>query len=267
MEKKTQKIAFYSKESKIIEFKAKTGEYFDIEVIEEANVRLKDIKDKVINDIKFLTKEALGDPKDLAEEWFHLSDILVIARREGKIRGYAIGKYVRDTLLFFPVTMVSPQDRNKGLAMFMNYTILTTAWRRRIKEAGWKIWKWLRPLYIAFRTYNPILYKAVGKRIDVVPSIRGRTPSLQEIKIATEIANLSSLGCKFDPQTFVIEGALSPYPELFKSENIPWSLDKKIDEFFERHLKLTEEKGNVFVVVGKISKTLWITLTLRSFNL
>jgi len=258
-------VTSYSEESKIIKFKAKTGEFFDIEVVEEPKEKLKNIKDKVVGDISSITKRALGDPGDLAKKWFYMADILAIARREGRIKGYAIGKYIRDTLFFFPVTMVLPQDRNKGLAMFMNYTILRMLWRRRIKKAKWRIWKWFQPLYITFRTYNPILYRAISKRIDVVPSVKGRIPSPQEVKIAREVANLSSPEYKFDPQTFVIEGALSSYPELFKNENVPWTSDRRVNEFFEKHLKLSEKKGNVFVVVGRVPKLLWFVLAIINF--
>jgi len=246
-------VTSYSEESKIIKFKAKTGEVFEIEVIENPKMRLRDIKDKVINDIKDLTKEAWGDPRDLAEKWVYLSDILTVARKEEKIRGYATGRYIKEDVFLLSVTIVASKDRNKGLATFMNYAILRTAWKNRIKKARWRIWIWFQPFYIVFRTHNPILYEAISRKINVVPSLKGRQPSPREIKIATEVAHMLSPGHKFDPKTFVIEDAASSYPELiYKVDQIPWSSDKKVNEFCERHLKLTERKGNTFVVVGKV---------------
>ncbi|RKY63594.1 MAG: hypothetical protein DRQ08_09335 [Candidatus Latescibacterota bacterium] len=249
---------FYSKESKIIKFKAKTGEIFRIEVIEEPNRKLKSIRSKVISDIKNLTKKVWGDPRDLAAQWFSLADVLLIARKEGNMKGFATGKYLKDNVVLLLGTVIIPDARNKGLATFMNTFILRLAWKRILKKAKWKVWKWLQPLYLVFRTENPSLYEAISKKIRVVPSIKGLSPSHYEVKIATEVATMLSPNCEFDRDTFVIKKACSAYPELsYPQEKIPWARDKRINEFCERYLRLTEREGNIFVIVGRISVPLF----------
>jgi len=227
---------------------------FDLQIIENPRNLSDCQKEQMLTQMMEVTKKAWGDPKSLLNQWIGLADILAIAY-QGGIKGFAVGKKIRNNLYLFPATIVHPDSQQKGLGVFMNINILS---RMVDKDIIGK----LKYFYIVFRTPNPIFYHAISKVIDVVPAIDGRAASLEETSIAKEIANIFSPECKFDVGNFIIEGALKPFPDLIYTEkNIPWARSEKVNRFFSEKMRLPNGNGNELVIVGKIPME-WVNLYL-----
>jgi len=239
---------FYSENSKIIEFKAKDGEIFEVEIIENPSKELRETEDIVMKLIKTLTRKARGNLDELVEKKiFPYADILLIVRNKKNLEvvGYATGEYMENNkVVFLSSTMLLPKVQNRGIGTFLNHIIVKEGLKRNK----------FRTVYFVTRTPNPIVFATLASKIDIVPSIRGRKPSYTEVKIASKIASKWSPNCKFNPETFVIEGAYLCEPELiYNSDKVPWSHIEVVNKFCESYLRFKEKRGNAFVIVGKIS--------------
>jgi hypothetical protein len=246
----------YFQDSKIVTFQIRGEEKLKIEIIKDLKKKLADIatKRRIVQDIEETTKKIWGDPREAAEKWVRLSDILVIAESTHGIKGFATAGFLNSKALFFPATMIMPKLHRKGIATFMWAIILNTVWDERLKAIGWRFWEYIFPLYFVFLTPNPQVYEIISKKLSLLPSIHKRKPSPFELALAKKAAELCSPGYKFDAETFVNEGVDLAHPELiYAIDEIPWASDRRINEFFERHLKLKTKAGNNFVVVGKIN--------------
>jgi len=234
-------------------FHSKTDDVFQIEVIKNLKELPLMLKDKVINDIRQITIKAWGDPKDAVEKWVSFSEIIITVKLKNELHGFSLAGNIEENVIFFPATIILPESHNKGLAKVMWVTIIKFFLEKRIRKYNFRIWEYFSQIYIVFLTPNPTLYEIISKRIDLVPSINGRLASAMELSIAEKAARICSPGFKFNTSTFVNEKVDIEHPELiYKTENIPWASDPRINNFFENHLKLSKQEGNNFVIVGKL---------------
>jgi hypothetical protein len=135
----------------------------------------------------------------------------------------------------------------------MNSLIVKRAIRKRLKQVNLKIWQWMKPIYVVFRTPNPTMYKIVSSKIDVFPSVDRRTPTARELAIATKIAGTLCPGYRFNPENFVNERIGSAVSNLvYRPSQIPWSDDAGINELFNDRLELTRGMDKDLMVVGNI---------------
>lgn len=245
----------YCKDSKVVKFKAKTGEVFDIEIIEEPKEKLKKENYGVINDMRNITKTILGKAGGLIDKWFYSADFLLMARRSKnqESMGFSTGRYLDNNLVLLHSSMIMPQVRHIGLAFYMNSIILRNILKLRLKGARWKFWRCFLPVYFGLRTPNPVVYEILSKNLRVFPSLTSEDPPHVIKNLAVKIAKTVSPECEFDIQKFVIKKAFSFFPELlYEVEEIPEAKDKRINDFFEQCLRLTKREGNALVVIGKL---------------
>lgn len=250
----------YLEDSKIIVYKpTNTDKIFKIEIISNAKIKLKDIKTEALNDLRGICKQAGQDPEDHVINYFNLADLLMLVRVDGNLCGFAVAHYVEDNIVHIPVTMINPNYQRMGLATFINTFIFKRFILRKIKKSKFQIWNWLEPIYLIFRTQNPNIYTTLNKRIKVFPSIidsrdRKVIPTLEEIALAKRCAEKFWPSCEFSPGTFVLKGAYFSNPRLMiDPENIPWSKNKEVNNFFEKELGLTTRGGHALLIMGKIS--------------
>ena len=184
----------------------------------------------------------------MGKKWLDLADVLILARFNNQICAFATGKFLEDDFVLLIATMVDPKYQNYGLSTFINSLIIKKAFWRKIKRG-----KFLGPLYFAFRTPNPILYASTAKKVRVIPSVNGIKPDSKEIGIFRKIVREFFPNLEYDQENLTVKGAYLPYPELvYQKDIIPWSRDERVNEFFEKNLKLTKREGNTMVVIGKV---------------
>lgn len=249
-------IKRYVPNSKIIEYKHKNTEnIYEIEVIGEASDKLLNIKDKVLSDLRYISKEAGQDPEDYVSSWFKLASLLILVRSNDKLCGFAIAYHDKPNLIHFPVVMIVPEHQNLGLSNFITALAIKNFLFQRIKIMKYKVWDYLKPVYFVFRTQNPILYTMLSRKVSVFPSIiKNKIPSEKEIKLAQYCAKKFWSNCDFDAHTFVLKGAYTSNPKLmFDPKNIPWSKNSKVNKYFEKNLGLTNKAGHALLTLGKVS--------------
>jgi len=219
----------------------------EIEIIFNPAQALPHLRDKIISDIRQITKLAWADFGYVVSQWFDWASILLIVRYRGKIVGFSANEFVGENLVVFLSTMILPNFQNMGLSKILQgFTVKQFL----LRNFNFKFWKYFKKTYFAFRTPNPSLVAAV-LRYNIVPSINGREPTHEELEIAKKIANKFSPHCIFDEEHFVIRGALKYNPDLiFNLDEIPYSNNKMVDEFCKRYLKYEKKEGNLFVIVG-----------------
>ena len=235
-------------------FKSSSGDSFNIKIIEDFCSQPAQIKDQLINDIRMITKKAWADPRDLAEKWFKVSNILVLAYDQNSICGFALGSYVDDEVLFLPATMTTSIAQFRGLAVFLNNAIIKSFFLHIISSGKRDSSKANEPIYVVFWTPSPLMYSIVAKHMELFPSPTRSVPTDKEREaVAKAIKKYSCfMPVNFDDKRFVDIGCDLNYPELvYDRDKIPWARDKKINDFFENNLELTKKTGNNFVVVGK----------------
>lgn len=227
------------------------GQRFAIKpyVGDEVRVR-RGLSDRQLAD---LTTDAYGEPGELLQRWLSLADVMVVASQDGTPRGFMMGRLLRPDVLLFIAAMVHPVARRLGLLSYMSAYVVWVAWLARVRSAGWRLWQSAQTLYLTFRTANPVLYSSVAKKVRLNPSPDCREVSSSETEIATLVARAYGVEDGFDRTTFVMHGALLPYPDLiYRPNRIPWCDDRAINDFFRELLRLEEMQGNDLVAVGKV---------------
>jgi hypothetical protein len=243
--------AYKKKSIRNIKFRF-SDEFFFIDLIPHFQLSLVK-KNDVICKIKELIKVSWGDPGGLIDDWISSADVLVLSYKDEDLRGFSIVNHVQDNIFYLRATVIHQEDINKGLGKFMNY--LCVKFLINEKHGIWKFWKCLENIYFISCISNPLAYATIFKKRKVYPTLENAYKlSAQDKEVALKVTKRFCPNAVFDTETFVLKGDLKPYPDLiYKKEKIPWSNDKKIDEFFEDRLKLTQEEGNTLLVLWKES--------------
>jgi hypothetical protein len=225
----------------------KGGKRLEIEIIFNPAQTLSHSRDKIISDMRQITKLAWADFGYVVSQWFDWASILLIVRYRGEIVGFSANEFLDGNVVVFLSTMILPNFKNMGLSK----TLQRFAFKQfLLRNFNFKFWKYFKKIYFVFRTPNPSLVAAVLK-YNSVPSINGRKPTREELEIAKKIANKFSHYCVFNEEHFVIKGALKHNPDLiFNLDEIPYSNNKMVNEFCKRYLKYEKKEGNLLVVVG-----------------
>jgi len=246
----SKKLPFYCSDSKEKRFTSRDGDIFTIEIIDKPRIKLKEnMKGIFINDVCKLAKVAWGDPGVFIDKVFSLADIWLVAWKGDELKGWTAAR-IRNNVANFLSTTISPEVQQKGLASFLIRSVIKIGWWR---NRGWKLWEWFSPFYLATRTCNPCVYESLSQKMPIFPSLKNRVPSKQELKIAIEVAHTFSPDNQFNPELFVIQGALVSCPDLiYRVDDIPWSSNSSVNQFLEERLELTKRKGNMLVIVGRV---------------
>lgn len=208
-------------------------------------------KNDVVYKVKELIKFIWGNPGKLIEDWIHSADVLALSYKNKDLRGFSIVNYVENNIFYLRATIIHPEDINQGLGKFMNYHCVKSLLNEKGKTS--RPWMWLENIYFISCISNPLAYAILFKKRKIYPDLENRYKlSNQDKEIAFKVAKRFCPNAVFDTETFVLKGDLTPYPDLiYKKENIPWSNDKRINQFFEDRLKLTQEQGNTLLVLWK----------------
>jgi hypothetical protein len=239
-----------------LNYRSADGEVFEVEIVEEPS-RLSGVdRERLISQMNSITSSAWAHADETVLRWLEQSDIVLLASSHGIAQGLSTGRYLEEDVIFFPATMVAPDSANKGLAAFMNKTILLRAFRYRIKKSGWRVWRWMKPIHVVFRTPNPIMYKIVSSRMRVFPSPWRKYPTPRELEIANRVATTLCPGFEFDANTFVSKRIGTPSELVYDPSDVPWSGDVVVDDFFRENLEFGEGKEKEFIVVGTMGSRL-----------
>lgn len=231
----------------------KNGEILDIEIILDPTETFADKKEIIVKEMRNITSKCWADFRDVTFKWFDLADILLIVKKGERIVAFSTSKFMEGDLIVFLSTMVLPEFQSMNIAKTLQKITIKNFLIKNFRIIHFKLWKHFKNLYFSYRTSNPRLIKAV-KRYNLALPINGCKPTLEEINIAKKVAKMFSPDCRFNSDSFVIEGAFKDNSDLiYEQEEIPWSNDEKIDKFCEEYLGYKEKKGNLFVVVGHLS--------------
>jgi len=239
---------------KTVIFKSGLGRTFDVRVIENVKSRSPQARQQIIKDIQGITKKAWADPGELAEKWLRFSDIVLFAYEQNDPCGFALGCYIDEDILFLPATVTVSKAQNRGLAVFLNGYLIRNFFLHIASTGKRNSNKITDPFYIVFWTPNPLLYYMVSRHVELFPSPGRNMPTDKEKEVVGRAINVYSPKSNFDWDNFVDVGCdLTHAGLLYGKHEIPWCRDKKINEFFESKLELTKQKGNNFIVTGKIT--------------
>lgn len=238
--------------------KAKNKENLEVQIIESPFKNLKQERERVVFEMRDVTKRCWADFKDVTYKWFDLADVLILVRNNRKLVAFAADRFVKqgeaeERIIIALSSMVLPEYQNIGLSKRLQKITVKKFIRHNIKLSGWHFWKFFRKIFFAYRTANPRLIKA-ALRYNPALSISERKVTEAERRVGKIVAKLFSPNKKFNESEFIIENAFEDNPQLiYKKNNIPWSGDRKIDLFCEQMLGFKKKKGHLFVVVGHLS--------------
>lgn len=242
-------MSYYSEKTKkkIVKFKNKK---LNIEIIFNPAQTYPNLREKIIEDIRKITISSWADFGQVVSQWFDWASILLIVRDGENVVAFSVSEFVNNNLVIFLSTMVLPNYQSIGISKKLQRL---TVKEFLLKKFNINFLKYFKKLYFSFRTPNPRLIKAV-LQYNIVPSIYGRKPTLEEIEIAKRIVNKFSPNCFFDEENLVIKGALKNNPSLILNQDeIQYSNNRKIDELCKKHLMYEKREGNLFVVVGSLN--------------
>lgn len=212
--------------------------------------RPQEIPDDKLREAKVLSERGWAYPGPvLFRKWLLGGDVTVFAYKGNFLVGFASAAFVDDNIINFTVTIVDKDYRNKGIASGLNRRIL------KYYFSNEKII--FKPLFIAFRTMNPLLYQRFyAKMSSTFPDYknRNRSASQAEIAVFKKVTKYFSQGHQSDERKFIIFNATKDFPQLnYKKNSIPWSNNEIINKMFEKELHLAEGRGDAFLVVGSLS--------------
>lgn len=211
-------------------------------------------KDSVIAILKEITNDAWFDFGKSYDEWLSISNYLILVRDADNYIAFDLKGRSGSRDLVFVSSMVRKKYQNSG--------IINKASRINIKKHFFYLSRLslvsfleiiYKPVYFVFRTPNPRLYCSI-KKYHPYPSVFSpRECSEKELEIAKRLAITLSPGCRFNENTFVIEKALGNRDLYYSEDNYPKSKNAEVNLYFEKAIDYKNNKGNLQVVVGRIS--------------
>jgi hypothetical protein len=94
----------------------KGGKRLEIEIIFNPAQTLSHLRDKIISDMRQITKLAWADFGYVVSQWFDWASILLIVRYRGEIVGFSANEFLDGNVVVFLSTMILPNFQNMGLS-------------------------------------------------------------------------------------------------------------------------------------------------------
>lgn len=218
------------------------------------NVIFKSVRDReeCTDIIKEIAESGGQKPGGYIKNWLDFSEGVIFAHVGDLVVGFTLYSFVwEESIIYVPAMVVKPEFQKKGiLSKMLKRIIIKEMLIRRIKK--FKITNLFSPIRVFFRTQNPILYKALKKRLDVLPNLDTTKTKSEKMLIEqiSKIVNEIWPNFEFDKNNLILKSAYSKTPSLaYSSENIPWSNDQEVDKFFEKNLKLSKNSLDAFIVI------------------
>ncbi len=207
----------------------------------------------VVSILKDVTNDAWCDFGKSYDAWLDMSNYLVIVKDGNRCVAFDLkGRSgIRD--LTFISSMVRKEYQSRGItarASRINikhhyYYLLSLGLASAISIL-------FRPVYFVFRTPNPRIYYSICKYNPFPSIVSPRACSTKELDMARRLVSALSPDCKFNEDTFVIEGALKNKGLYYSQHDYPKSKSPEINSYFERAIDYKNNCGNLQVIVGRI---------------
>ena len=231
----------------------------DIEIIKIDNLTPSEKKDYAGSLIE-ISKLAGQDPKDHVYDWLDVTDLLIFAKSKNNNSavGFSSIGFLDNNVLHIAATMIIPEYQKKGIVTILTKTAIKYFF---INKRG--ILEFWKPVYVLFRTQNPLVYFDFYRRnLPIYPNPKKEfKPDEKIIEIAKKNSKKLWPYAEFDDETFVLKGAYKLHPFLIiNPENISWSKNESVNNFFRDRLNIDEKSEDALVTVIKV-KLLDLLLT------
>lgn len=213
-----------------------------------------EFKKEHIEDLKRIATAAGQNPEQHANKWLDSADGLIFAidKSTREKVGFYIYRFINENIIYLASSMILPEHQKKGIASRITKEVVKDyIVKHRIKRIN----RILKPIYVFFRTQNPVVYAMLKKNnIDLYPNIEAKEnidAAMKDeiIKQAEKIWPYAKLNL----ENFVLEGAYEKTPKLAMAhKDVQWSAVDEVNDFFKKNIHNREKSLDAQVVIGRI---------------